>query len=104
VTSGSGGEALAAQHGRCGGSAALMRLSWLWCRLRRDARAAPGLDTPSESPRQCLSGRMAATALMSLFPVGGIILVLQPVYMWSQGETRPVSGRAMVALLASYPS
>jgi hypothetical protein len=54
---------------RCSGSGTLMRLSWLWCRLRCDARAAPGLDTPGESSRQRPSGGMAATTLTSLFPV-----------------------------------
>jgi hypothetical protein len=45
-----------------------------------------GLDTPGENPCQQLAGRMTATSLTSLFPIGGVILELQPGCTWSLGE------------------
>jgi hypothetical protein len=47
----SGGEALAAWNDMCGGGDTLVRLSWLWCQLRRCVHAVLGLDTLGESPR-----------------------------------------------------
>jgi hypothetical protein len=54
VTSDSGGEASAAWHRKCGGSA-LVRLAWLWCRYAMLGACSPGHGYSGRKPTPSVS-------------------------------------------------